>query len=60
MNKVDTRKHGEVAVLIYLFLLLLFVIINLIDKINIFDLGYFIIVFCSVLKFLFVIRGKRK
>lgn len=57
---MDTRKYGEVAVLIYLFLLLLFVIINLINEINVFDLGYFIIVFCSVLKFLFVIRGKRK
>ena len=60
MNKVDTNKHGEVAVLIYLFLLLFFVVINLINKMSYFDLGYLIVVLCCVLKYLLIIRDKRK
>ena len=57
---MDTNKHGEVAVLIYLFLLLFFVVINLINKMSYFDLGYLIVVLCCVLKYLLIIRDKRK
>lgn len=60
MNKVDTKKHKDMAVLIYLFSLLLFVIMNLINNINFVDLGYLVVVLCCVLKLLIVIRNKGK
>lgn len=57
---MDTEKHLDAAILIYLFILLLFVGINLINKVNIFDVMYLVVVVCCVLKYFIIIRNNRK
>ena len=53
---MDAEKHLDAAILIYLFILLLFVGINLINKVNIFDVMYLVVVVCCVLKYFIIIR----
>lgn len=57
---MDTEKHLDAAILIYLFILLLFVGINLINKVNIFDVMYLVVVVCCVLKYFIIICNNRK
>ena len=53
-------KHLDSAVLIYLFLLLGLVVINLISKINLFDLVYLVVVLCCVFKYFIIVHDDRK
>lgn len=57
---MQSEKHLDGAVLIYLFLLLGLVVINLIDRINLFDLIYFVVVLCCVFKYFIIIHNNRK
>lgn len=57
---MQNEKHLDSAVLIYLFLLLGLVVINLIDKIDLFDLVYFVVVLCCVFKYFIIIYDNRK
>ena len=56
---MQSEKHLDTAVLLYLFLLLIFVIVNMTQGINILDLIYLIVVLCCVLKY-FIIKNNRK
>lgn len=57
---MDTEKHGDIAVLIYLMLLLAFVIYNIIKHVSCLDLIYLVVVVCCVLKFFIITYNKRK
>ena len=52
---MDTGKHSNFAVLIYLFSLLFFSGVNLINKVDMLDLVYLTIVLCSIFKYLTII-----
>ena len=57
---MQNEKHLDSAVLIYLFLLLSLVVINLISKINLFDLVYLVVVLCCVFKYFIIVYDNRK
>ena len=60
VNKVDTGKHRETAVLIYFLVLLLLVCINIVKDVNILDVLYFVVVVCCVFKYCSIIYKDRK
>ncbi len=53
-EKMDTEKHLDNAVLIYLLILLIFVIFNVLTNGNILDLIYLVIVVCCVFKYFII------
>ena len=57
---MQNEKHLDGAVLIYLFLLLSLVVINLISKINLFDLVYLAVVLSCVFKYFIIVYDNRK
>ena len=57
---MQSEKHLNAAVLLYLFSLLILVVFNMIDEISIIDVGYLVVLLCCVLKFFLIMREERK
>lgn len=57
---MDTEKHGNIAVFIYLMSLLFVVVYKIIRDASYLDIIYLVVVVCCVLKFLIIIHDKRK
>ena len=57
---MQSDKHLDNPVLLYLFLLILFVVINMFNDVDIFDVIYLVVLLCSVLKYFMVMRENRK
>lgn len=53
------EKRGEAAFLTYAVILLLFVINNLIKKIDIISIGYLIVVLSCVIKFFLIVKKEK-
>ena len=58
--KMQSEKHLNTAVLVYLLLLLVLVIVNLINDGTILDVMYLVCVVCCVLKYFLIIKENRK
>ena len=57
---MQSEKHLDNAVLIYLFLLIILVVVNMLDDVSIFDVIYLVALVCSVLKYFMIMRENRK
>ena len=57
---MQCEKHLDNAVLIYLFLLITFVVIKMLDDCCIFDIIYLITLVCAVIKCLMIMKECRK
>ena len=57
---MDTEKHGNIAVFIYLISLLFIVVYKIIRDASYLDIIYLVVVVCCVLKFLIIMHDKRK
>lgn len=57
---MDTEKHGNIAVFLYLMSLLFVVVYKIIKDASYLDIIYLVVVVCCVLKFLIIMHDKRK
>lgn len=57
---MQREKHEELAVFMYLMILMMVVISNMIRSISLFDLTYLFVVICCVFKFFLIIKSKKE
>ena len=57
---MQREKHLDTAVLVYLFVILTFITINIINSVSICDLVYLVVVVCCVLKYFIIVHDCRK
>ena len=57
---MQSEKHLNLAVLLYLFSLMILAIANMIDNFSIIDVVYLIVLICGVFRIIFAIREERK
>lgn len=57
---MQKKKHEEIAVFMYLFVLLFVVVINLFSSITFFDLAYLFVVVCCFFKFFLIFKNSRE
>ena len=57
---MQREKHEELAVFMYLMVLMAIVIVNMMGSISLFDLTYLFVVICCVFKFLMSIKSKKE
>lgn len=57
---MQKEKHEEIAIFMYLIVLLSVVLINLFSKISIFDLAYLFVVVCCFFKVFLIVRDSKE
>lgn len=57
---MQREKHEELAVFMYLMVLMAVVIVNMMGNISLFDLTYLFVVICCVFKFFLIIKSKKE
>lgn len=57
---MQREKHEELAVFMYLMVLMAVVIVNMMGNISLFDLTYLFVVICCVFKFFLIIKNKKE
>ncbi len=57
---MQREKHEELAVFMYLMVLMAIVIVNMMGSISLFDLTYLFVVICCVFKFFLIIKSKKE
>ena len=57
---MQREKHEELAVFMYLMVLMAVVIVNMMGSISLFDLKYLFVVICCVFKFFLIIKSKKE
>lgn len=57
---MQSEKHLNNAVFIYLFILILIVVINMVKNISILDVVYLVALICSVFKYYLILQEDRK
>ena len=57
---MQKEKHEELAVFMYLMILMMVVISNMIGSFSLFDLTYLFVVICCVFKFFLIIKSKKE
>lgn len=57
---MQSEKHINAAVLIYLLLLSILAIVNLVRKGNVLDVIYLVVIVCCVFKYFMIVHEDRK
>lgn len=57
---MQREKHEELAVFMYLMVLMAVVIVNMMGSISLFDLTYLFVVICCVFRFFLIIKSKKE